>query len=168
MPSIRFTIPGEAIPKARARTYPQTTKTGQVIYRNGKPVMKSKTPGKTKAWEEFVSLVSRQAAVRNGLREPIPLGTPIVLGCVFYMAIPSSWPSQKKQDARDGKLRHTSNPDLSNLLKAIEDGAEGVLWQNDSQVVMYGPVDGIIPTQKCYAREPRTEVEVMWGDEYFF
>jgi len=121
--------------------------------------MKTKTPGKTKSWEQFISLVARQAAVRAGLRKPIPLGTPVILGCLFYLPIPSSWPSKKKERARSGELRHTSKPDLSNLLKCIEDGAEKVLWHNDSQIDCYGTVDGVM-TKKLWAREPRTEVEV--------
>lgn len=166
MPRIRFTIPSAATPKARARTFPKT-KDGKILFRNGKPVMRSITPEKTKAWEHFVSLISRQAAVKHGLREPIPLGTPIMLGCVFYMTIPTSWSQKKKQEAREGKIRHTSKPDLSNLLKAIEDGAENVLWTNDSQIVCYGMVDNTVATQKCYGDDPRTEVEFAWGEDFY-
>jgi Holliday junction resolvase RusA-like endonuclease len=156
---IRFTLLGEPIAKARARTYPATDKSGNIIHRNGKPLMKSKTPGNTKAWEEYISLVARQAAARAGLRKPIPLGTPVTLGCLFYMPIPSSWSPSKKQQAREGIIEHTSVPDLSNLFKCIEDGAEKVLWHNDSQITCYGTVDGVQP-KKLYAREARTEVEV--------
>ena len=156
---IRFTLLGEPIGKARARTYPQMDKDNRVIYRNGKPVMESKTPGKTKAWEEYISLVARQAAARHNLREPIPRGTPVTLGCLFFMSIPSSWNPKKKQQAREGTIKPTGVPDLSNLFKCIEDGAEKVLWHNDSQITCYGTVDGA-QSQKLYAREARTEVEV--------
>jgi hypothetical protein len=77
---ISFTIPGEPIGKERARTYPKTDKQGQVIYRGGKPVMNTKTPGRTKAWEHFISLIARKAAVSAGLYKAIPLGTPVTLG----------------------------------------------------------------------------------------
>lgn len=156
---IRFTLPGEPIPKARARTYPKMDKNGKVIYRDGRPVMISKTPSKTRAWEEFVSLIARKAAVRVGLNNPIPLGTHVTLGCIFYMPIPSSWPQKKKDEAKAGVLKPTSQPDLSNLIKVIEDGSEKVLWHNDAQITCYGTVNGV-PTQKLYSREPRTEVEV--------
>jgi len=156
---IRFTIPGEPIGKERARTYPKTDKQGQVIYRGGKPLMKTKTPGKTKAWEQFISLISRKAAVASGLHKPIPLGTPVTLGCLFYMPIPSSWSQKKKDCAKAGEITPTGTPDLSNLIKAVEDGAEKILWHNDSQIQCYGTVDGV-QTQKLYAREPKTLVEV--------
>lgn len=156
---IRFTLLGEPIGKARARTFPKLDKDGRVLYRNGKPVMSSKTPGKTKAWEEYIHLVARQAAARHGLLKPIPLGTPVTLGCLFYMSIPSSWPPSKKKEAREGIIEPTGSPDLSNLFKCIEDGAEKVLWQNDAQITCYGTVDGV-QSKKLYAREARTEVEV--------
>jgi len=161
---IRFTIPYAAVPKARARTYPEF-KNGQIVFNNGKPVMKTTTPGNTKAWEMFVSLNARKAAVKQGIKSPAPHGTPVVLSCIFYMPIPPSWSEQKKQEARDGKIQHTSKPDLSNLLKSIEDGAEGVLWANDSQVVRYSDIDGV-PTQKLYGDNPRTEIEAVWGDDF--
>lgn len=159
---IRFTIPGAAIPKGRARTYAETTKEGYVAFIDGKPVMKTKTPSKTRDWEHFISLIARQAAVRHGVRQPMPAGTPVVLGCLFYLPIPASWSKAKRQQARSGELRHTSRPDLSNLIKSIEDGAEGVLWENDSQIDCYGTVDGIM-TKKLYGDEPRTEVEIHTG-----
>lgn len=155
---IRFTLLGVPIPKERARTFPRLDKDRRVIYRDGKPLMSSKTPGKTAAWEEYISLVARQAAARVGLSKPIPLGIPVTLGCLFYMPIPSSWSAKKKKQAREGIIEPTGSPDLSNLFKCIEDGAEKVLWHNDSQITCYGTVDGI-PPKKLYAQDPRTEIE---------
>jgi len=158
---LRFTIPGEPLPKQRARSYNPRTKHGDLIFKNGKPVIDTKTPGKTKAYEQYVALMARRAAAQGGLRQPIPLGTPVTLGCIFYLPIPSSWSPKKKERARSGELQHTSRPDLSNLLKCIEDGAEGVLWKNDSQINVYGTVDGELP-RKLYADEPRVEIEMRW------
>lgn len=156
---LSFTIPGEPVPKERARTYPKMTEGGQVEMINGHPVMRTKTPTKTKTWEKYVGLIARQAATRAGITAP-PEGA-ISLGCIFYLPIPESWSESKKQQAREGALRPTGIPDLSNLYKSIEDGCEEVLWRNDSAVVEYGTVRGW-PPSKFYSNRPRVEVEVVF------
>jgi len=136
-------------------------KNGHVEMVNGYPVMRTRTPPRTKAWEEYVSLIARQARTRARIDNP--QDGPAVLGCVFYLAIPKSWPEKKKQQARDGLIRPMAvgDPDVSNLIKAIEDGCEGVLWTNDTTVVDYGTVDGL-PTGKRYSDTPRVEVEAVF------
>jgi Holliday junction resolvase RusA-like endonuclease len=154
---LRFTIQGEPVPKERARTAPKM-KDGQVEMIGGHPVMRTKTPDKTRAWETYVSLIARQARTRARIDRPHD--GPVVLGCVFYLKIPKSWSEKKKQQAREGWLRATDVPDLSNLLKSIEDGCEGVLWLNDSSIFSYGTVDGT-NTGKYYSDTPRVEVEAV-------
>lgn len=126
---------------------------------NGRPVMNTRTPEKTKAWELYVSLISRQARTRARIDKPHD--GPVILGCVFYLEIPKSWSQKKRQQALDGIIRATSVPDLSNLLKSIEDGGENVLWKNDSSIIGYGTVDGGI-TCKRYSDTPRVEVEAIF------
>ena len=89
-----------------------------------------------------------------------------MLGCLFYLSIPKSWPEAKKQQARDGTLRPMTvgEPDTSNLLKAIEDGCEGVIWVNDVTVLDYGTVDGL-PMGKHYSDTPRVEVEIVFYEQ---
>lgn len=47
-------------------------------------------------------------------------------------------------------------PDLSNMLKALEDSGNGVLWADDHQIVH---VDAW--KHKCEEAQQRTEIEVM-------
>jgi len=157
--TIRFSIQGTPVAKARARTYAQTDSSGQPIMKNGKLSMKTKTPDKTKGWETYVSLICRQAAANNRLQE-VPRG-PVVLGCIFYMPIPKSWSKKKKAEALAGTLLPTPKPDLSNFIKAIEDAGEKVLWDNDSQIIGYGTIDGVI-TSKRYSNKPRVDVEIRY------
>jgi Holliday junction resolvase RusA-like endonuclease len=135
------------------------TRNGHVEMINGHPVMRTITPTKTRAWETYVSLIARQARTRARIDNPHD--GPVVLGCVFYLEIPKSWSEKKKQQARDGSLRATGVPDLSNLIKSIEDGCEGVLWVNDSSIIEYGTVDGL-PMSKRYSNTPRVEVEAVF------
>lgn len=137
------------------------TKAGQVQMIDGHPVMRTKTPDKTKAWEQYVSLIARQARTRARIDHPH--SGPVMLGCVFYIAIPKSWSEAKKQQARDGNIRPivVGEPDTSNLIKSIEDGCQGVLWVNDTAIVDYGTVDGL-PTGKHYSDTPRVEIEAVF------
>lgn len=137
------------------------TRSGQVEMINGHPVMRTKTPDKTRAWETYVSLIARQARTRARIDQPHT--GPVMLGCIFYIAIPKSWPAAKKQQARDGVIRPivVGEPDTSNLIKSIEDGCQGVLWVNDTAIVDYGTVDGL-PTGKHYSDTPRVEVEAVF------
>jgi len=158
---LSFTVVGEPIPKERARTFPKMTRDGRVEMIGHRPVMSTKTPPKTKAWERYVGLVARQAAVAAGIAHPQDGAAS--LGCIFYLPIPESWTEKKKQQAREGTIRPTGYPDLSNLYKSIEDGCEGVLWKNDSAVVEYGTVRSW-PPSKYYSHRPRVEVEVVFLD----
>lgn len=156
---LRFTISGDPVAKERARTAPKMTKSGQVQMINGRPVMRTKTPDATRTWENYVSLISRQARTRARLDHPHD--GPVRLGCIFYLEIPKSWSEKKKSMARENLIPATSVPDLSNLFKSIEDGCESVLWTNDSHIVEYGTVDGT-PSCKRYSDTPRVEVEAVF------
>ena len=58
-----------------------------------------------------------------------PFDEPVRVVMAFGFRAPKSW-SRKRRAAEVGRPR-TSSPDLSNLVKAVEDACEGVLWVND-------------------------------------
>ena len=76
---------------------------------------------------------------------------PVHLDVTFYMCIPRSW-SKKKQDALYGTF-HEKRPDISNLLKFVEDGAHGVLYEDDCII-------SSVVTKKVYSFKPRTEFTI--------
>ena len=47
-----------------------------------------------------------------------------------------------------------SKPDLTNLLKFVEDALEGMFFKNDSQITGFGD------TSKYYSEKPRTEIYI--------
>jgi len=157
---MRFVIPGEPIPKARARTYPVVDKNKKVVYkRDGKPFVKTKTPERTKAYETYVAACARRAAYQRGLVRPI--SGPIVLGCQFYLS-----PTKKileRSSYKEDAILVADKPDLSNLYKSVEDAAEGILWQNDSLIVDYFSIDGKIGS-KFYSSNPRVIIEIRCLD----
>jgi Holliday junction resolvase RusA-like endonuclease len=124
---IAFTVYGNAVPKARPR----------VAMRGQHPTIY--TPMKTREWESLIKLVAQ------GKVEKLIEG-PIALTLEFYLPRPKSLPKKIQH--------HTKRPDLTNLEKAIEDGLNGVVYKDDSQIVSKHSV-------KYYdAGQPRVEVKV--------
>jgi Holliday junction resolvase RusA-like endonuclease len=64
-----------------------------------------------------------------------PLEGPLHVDLVAHMPIQKSWVKKKIQAALSGCLLHTSKPDASNILKLVEDAANGILFKDDSQIV---------------------------------
>lgn len=114
MTAAEFTVPGRPQGKARARA--------AVV--NGRARMY--TPSTTVAFE---------AAVRDAGAPHFdaPMAGPVRLRIVAYFEMPKSW-SKRKREAMHGQF-HTQKPDGSNVLKAIEDGLNGVAFGDDCQVV---------------------------------
>ena len=79
---------------------------------------------------------------------PLLVG-PLKLEANFFMPIPKSWP-KKRKDSSQGQP-HISTPDWSNLLKFIEDCANGICYEDDSHI---SSVSGM----KVYDSNPRTEL----------
>lgn len=59
---------------------------------------------------------------------------PIELELTLSMPMPKTW-SKKKRNTMCGQF-HTQTPDLDNLVKAICDACNGVLWKDDSQIAI--------------------------------
>lgn len=85
-----------------------------------------------------------------------PSKGPIELNLTFYMPIPETW-SKKKKLEMDGEP-HTSRPDRDNLEKGVCDALNKIAWKDDGQVCQGRTV-------KRYSREPRIEIEIIFGLE---
>jgi Holliday junction resolvase RusA-like endonuclease len=83
----------------------------------------------------------------------IPFGRPVALKVAIYLSIPQSWAKTRQTKARLDIIRATNKPDADNVLKAIKDGMNEIVYEDDSQVVE-------IAVTKKYAVEPRVDVEV--------
>lgn len=71
---------------------------------------------------------------------------PLQLDIFFYMPVA---PSRMKQLSKLKDTYHTSTPDLSNLLKFIEDTADSILFQNDCNIAK-------LSCMKLYSDQPKT------------
>lgn len=104
---LRFVVPGEPVPKGRARTRVVTT-------RGGKAFASHYTPGETKAYEERVALLCRVAVA--GARWAWTKADRFALVVQVYRA-------------HEGK-----GGDLDNYVKAISDAINGVAFGDDRYV----------------------------------
>ena len=111
-------VPGEPVGKGRPR----------VTVRGGRPAMY--TPEKTASYEQLV----RAEAVR-AMRGGELLAGPVELVLEIYAGIPASYSKKKREAARDGHIVPTKKPDIDNVIKAVCDAFNGVVWVDDVQVV---------------------------------
>lgn len=79
-------------------------------------------PKKSAEWKHFVRLRANSEGIK-----PFPQGMPLVLLVEFHISRPASVSKKKRPHP-------TVKPDLSNLLKGIEDGLNGIAWHDDAQV----------------------------------
>lgn len=133
---ITFTVPGEPVAKGRPRA---TTVGGHA---------RMYTPAKTAQYEQLVAVYAA-AAMKNA---PL-LKHPVRLHLGIYCKVPGSWSKKRRAAALGGMERPAKKPDLSNILKSIEDGMNGIVWVDDSQIVE-------LVCSKHYALEPYVSVSV--------
>lgn len=69
----------------------------------------------------------------------------------FGFEVPKSWSKSRRLAALDGFC--AVKPDLSNLLKFYEDCGNGVLWEDDKQIV-------VTSAKKVYAEQPYTKLDI--------
>lgn len=138
--SLRFTIPGEPQGKGRAR-----------IGRVG-GFSRMFTPAKTLAYEGLVAQMAQQAMAGAPLMQG-----PVSLSLHLFHTIPRSATKRQRADMLAGLVRPTKKPDADNVLKAIADGMNGVVWRDDVQAVeirltkRFAEVPGVIVTVEAIA-----------------
>lgn len=145
MISVRFVVYGEPIPKARARTVTDTKP-------NGKRITHSYTPENTAVQEQRIALVYKSRY--HGFK--FPDGVPLLLHCDFYFGIPKQYRKKKvtpemREAMLAGEIRPMNKKDPDNCLKTVADAGNGVIYEDDEQIVeMTG--------RKFFSDNPRTEI----------
>ena len=126
----RAMLYAEPVPKAR----PRMTKSGHTY-----------TPKRTRDYETYVA---NEWIRQNG--KTLMKGD-IKLELVFGMKIPKSWSKEKEKKAILGYINPATRPDTTNLIKAVEDGLNGVAYEDDKQIID-------IRARKIYTPQPYTEI----------
>ena len=138
MRKIEFFVPGAPIGKGRPRAARRGA--GVVMF----------TPAKTAGYEALVA-----AAASNAMRaEAGPLFTgPLEAVLEMRIPIPASWSKAHKAAALAGTELPTSKPDVDNVAKAVLDACNGVVFRDDSQIVM-------LVATKAFSDEPGVRVVI--------
>jgi Holliday junction resolvase RusA-like endonuclease len=110
------------------------------------------TPAKTAAYE---GLIAHAAGIAMAGRSIIagPVRVAVYIDC----QVPASWSQKKQREALAGVVMPTGKPDSDNVIKAVYDGCNGVVWKDDAQVV-----DGA--QRKRYSETPGVRVFITLAD----
>ena len=135
--SVYFVVTGKPVGKGRPRA---STRGGFV---------RMYTDAKTLGYE--AAIADEAARAMSGAE---PFETPMQMQVSCYYPIPKSWPKKIKQEAIDEEVFPKVKPDLDNVVKAILDALNGVVYRDDAQVV------NLVATKR-YATEPRVEVYIF-------
>lgn len=109
--AVKFTVYGNSIPMARARVF--------VDKHTGK--IRSANPKNCTDWKHSIAMQALE------YRPGKLLDFPLRLTATFYLLRPKSKPKSEEYPA--------TKPDFDNLVKAITDALEGVIYTNDSRIV---------------------------------
>lgn len=133
---IEFEVPGQPVAKGRPK-----------FARRGKFVT-TYTPEKTRTYEELVSWCAKGVMMGND-----PMQGAIYLYLVIGLQIPKSWSNKKRIQAELGEIPAIKKPDADNVLKAVKDAMNGIVYADDSQITMMTII-------KKYSPEPKVKILV--------
>ena len=140
---IRFSVPGLPIAQPRQRH--------RVIQTNGRAFATNYTPAKApvNAWKATVALFARQA-----YQGPLLTG-PLALTISFDFLLPTAAKKAVRQAVTTSSrvVYHTSKPEIDNMVKALQDALNKVVWVDDRQIAELHCV-------KRYAVESGVQVEI--------
>lgn len=112
-------------------------------------------PKKVTVFKRKLGMLAKQQMLDRGLE---PFDGPLEVCMGFYRPVQASL-SRKERDRRlSGVHRPTVKPDLSNYIKALEDGLNGIIWIDDNRIVQ-------IVAEKKYSDRPHIVIEVNKVDE---
>lgn len=134
--AIDFIVPGQPVGKGRPRAF-----------RMGKGI-RMHTPEKTASYESLVATAAH--GVMRG-RAPLEGACRVVMD--IRLMVPMSWSAKKRQQALDGQILPTKKPDADNVIKAVFDALNGIVWQDDVQVVQ-------LQASKRYSATPGVAVVI--------
>lgn len=112
-------------------------------------------PKKVTVFKRKLGMLAKQQMLDRGLE---PYDGPLEVSMKFYRPVQTSLSKKERAMRLSGVHRPTVKPDLSNYIKALEDGLNGIIWIDDNRIVQ-------IVAEKKYSDRPRIVIEVNKVDE---
>lgn len=134
---VSFVVPGEAVGKGRPRV---STIGGHT---------RMFAPQKTANYETLIAMAAQQAMAGREL-----IGGPVLVEMKILVSVAASWSKKKTAEALAGDVMPTKKPDADNVLKAICDGINGIVFKDDVQVVN-------VSLSKRFSETPGVSVRVV-------
>lgn len=92
------------------------------------------TPKETAEYERTIWHAARNAMVDAGwLKVEKPTALKVEILATF--SVPKSWTKKRRAGALQGVEHHVSKPDCDNITKAALDGMNGIVFEDDAQVI---------------------------------
>ena len=141
MNKVQFTILGDPVAKGRSKHRTITT-------RDGRQFNQEYTPAKTRNYEQTVRLeYERQVG------QCFPADAALAMEIAIYKRIPKGMTKRNRERVAAKELRPGKKPDVSNVIKSVEDGLNGVAYHDDNQIVDQRGIE-------WYDETPRVEVQI--------
>jgi Holliday junction resolvase RusA-like endonuclease len=135
--TIEFTVLGRPQQRGSKSPWIPKHKDGSMVMRNGRPVIATRDSNvRSKAWMDSV----RSAAMEAVGFDWEPLRCPIMLDVEFHFARPQAHFGTGKNAERmkpSAPMLFTQSPDLSKLIRALEDAMTGIIYVDDRQIFAY-------------------------------
>ena len=110
---------------------------------------KTYTPQKTKNYENMIKM----SFIEKYGKKIRPSANEIYVKIDVYYAPPKSYSKKKRQMLIDGVFGYMHKPDCDNIAKAVLDALNGLVWNDDKQVV------GLL-VMKAYGEENQINIEI--------
>ena len=140
MQKLMFEIPGSPIGQGRPKF---STINGYA---------KAYDPEKSRNYKAYVKMLATQAMKENDFEM---ITGPCAIQIFAFFDVPKSKSKKFKEAALEGKERPTKKPDADNIVKAILDALNGLIYKDDSCIVDLHCI-------KYYSDVPRVEVYVNY------
>ena len=135
---MRFEFDIEPVEQAR----PRATRMGKGI--------RLYDPKKVTIFKRQLGMLAKQQMLDRGLE---PYDGPLEVRMEFYRPVQASLSTKERTRRLSGVHRPTVKPDLSNYIKALEDGLNGIIWIDDNLIVS-------LQAEKFYSERPHLVVEI--------
>jgi Holliday junction resolvase RusA-like endonuclease len=150
MSGLQFTVLGRPQPAGSKRAFP-VRKGGQIT-----GVAVTDDAKRSRPWKDSVAHAAHYALLEHSPRGEGLLDGPLELRVDFYVARPAGHYGtgrNREHVKRSAPARPVVRPDVTKLLRAVEDGCTGIIWRDDAQVVTQ-------IARKFYGVPERAEVEI--------